>query len=119
MADASPLSTIGATFTDHGDNTGSFNWTPTSLQTGQDFTIVFKAEDPSSSSDTEQVIITVPAPEVAVDVVRLGDEVGVVLTFTGILQQSTDGVDWTDVSPQPESPWTTIADQPVMLYRAR
>lgn len=45
--------------------------------------------------------------------------VSIQITFTGILQQSTDGVNWTDVTPQPTSPWVTTADQAVMLYRAR
>lgn len=63
------------------------------------------------TSDTPTVSIVLDDP--------INGQVYIKLTFSGILQQSTDGVSWSDVSPQPTSPWVTVADQDVMLYRAR
>ena len=47
----------GAAFTDNGDGTGSFGWTPTSYQTG-DYCIKFTASD-DSLSDSETITVTV------------------------------------------------------------
>jgi beta propeller repeat protein len=62
MQDGSPLSSIGATFTDHGDNTGTFSWTPVISQGEQAYPVIFKAEDPSLAFDEETVTITVQGP---------------------------------------------------------
>jgi hypothetical protein len=48
----------GATLVDNGNNTASFNWTPSLVQAGV-YTISFFATDPSSAVDTEVVQITV------------------------------------------------------------
>ncbi|MEW5797279.1 MAG: putative Ig domain-containing protein, partial [Candidatus Zixiibacteriota bacterium] len=48
----------GASFIDNGNNTGSFDWTPTYLQSGI-YTVTFYATDDSSSVDSEVVTITV------------------------------------------------------------
>jgi len=48
----------GATFTDNGDGTGDFDWTPTFLQSGV-FNVWFYATDDSAAVDSEQVAITV------------------------------------------------------------
>ncbi len=48
----------GASFTDNGDGTGSFDWTPTYLQSGV-YNVTFYATDDSSAVDSEQVAITV------------------------------------------------------------
>lgn len=53
---ASPLPT-GATYTDHGNGTGTFDWTPDFTQ-ANDYNIVFRASD-GSLLDTEIVVITV------------------------------------------------------------
>ena len=47
----------GATFTDNGDGTGSFDWTPTYAQSGS-YPVTFRASD-GSLVDTEIVTITV------------------------------------------------------------
>jgi len=48
----------GATFSDNGNNTGTFNWTPTYLQSGN-YSVTFYATDDSSAVDSEVVSITV------------------------------------------------------------
>ncbi|MCP4525578.1 MAG: tandem-95 repeat protein, partial [Aestuariibacter sp.] len=48
----------GATFVDNGDGTGTFDWTPTFLQSG-DYPITFTATDDSTATDFEDVTITV------------------------------------------------------------
>ena len=57
--DASPPSTLptGATFTDNGNGTGTFNWTPTFAQSGS-YNVTFRASD-GVLRDTEIVTITV------------------------------------------------------------
>ncbi len=47
----------GATFADNGNGTGSFNWTPTFIQSGS-YNVIFFASD-ASSKDSEVVTITV------------------------------------------------------------
>jgi len=44
----------GANFTDNGNGTGSFTWTPTYLQSGI-YPVTFTATDDSASVDTEIV----------------------------------------------------------------
>lgn len=41
------------------------------------------------------------------------------LSYTGVLQQSTDLVEWHDVSPQPICPWQFKPSAPRAFYRAR
>ena len=53
----SPLPT-GALFTDNGDGTGNFDWTPNFIQSGV-YNVTFYATDDSLSIDSEQVAITV------------------------------------------------------------
>ncbi|MDF1544856.1 MAG: Ig-like domain-containing protein [bacterium] len=48
----------GASFVDNGDGTGSFDWTPTFLQSGS-YDVTFFATDDSSETDFEIVTITV------------------------------------------------------------
>ncbi len=48
----------GASFIDHGDGTGTFDWTPTDLQAGI-YDVTFYATDDSSAVDSEIVTITV------------------------------------------------------------
>ncbi|RKX25297.1 MAG: hypothetical protein DRP46_12170, partial [Candidatus Zixiibacteriota bacterium] len=48
----------GATFSDNGNNTGTFDWTPTYLQSGN-YSVTFYATDDSSAVDSEVVSITV------------------------------------------------------------
>lgn len=57
MDDGSSISTIGAGFTDHGNNTGTFNFTPSVGQAGS-YIVVFRASD-GSLSDMESIVITV------------------------------------------------------------
>ncbi len=49
-----------ATFTDNGDGTGLFDFTPDATQAGQDFALSFIASD-GEKADTEAVLITVVA----------------------------------------------------------
>ncbi|MCH7947634.1 MAG: tandem-95 repeat protein, partial [candidate division Zixibacteria bacterium] len=49
---------IGAVFTDNGNGTGSFDWTPTFLQSGS-YNVTFYATDDSTAVDSEVVTITV------------------------------------------------------------
>ncbi len=48
----------GASFTDNGDGTGTFNWTPDYTQAGS-YSVTFYATDPSLAADSETVAITV------------------------------------------------------------
>ncbi|MCH7946408.1 MAG: hypothetical protein IIC66_01275, partial [candidate division Zixibacteria bacterium] len=48
----------GASFTDNGDGTGTFDWTPTFTQSGSYF-VIFSAIDDSSAGDSEIVSITI------------------------------------------------------------
>ncbi len=48
----------GANFTDNGNGTGSFDWTPDYLQSGV-YNITFYAADDSASVDSELVVVTV------------------------------------------------------------
>ncbi|MCP4632537.1 MAG: hypothetical protein GY855_06385, partial [candidate division Zixibacteria bacterium] len=48
----------GATFVDNGDGTGTFDWTPTFLQSGS-YPVTFTATDDSTATDFEAVTITV------------------------------------------------------------
>ncbi|MCH7948619.1 MAG: tandem-95 repeat protein, partial [candidate division Zixibacteria bacterium] len=48
----------GAVFTDNGNGTGSFDWTPDYLQSGS-YNVTFYATDDSSAVDSETVTITV------------------------------------------------------------
>jgi hypothetical protein len=54
---ASPLPS-GATFTDNGDKTGSFSWTPSATQGGTTYDILFSVTD-GTDSDSEEITITV------------------------------------------------------------
>lgn len=56
LSATTPLPT-GATFTDNGNNSGTFNWTPTFTQSGM-YNVTFYASD-GVDTDSEQVVITV------------------------------------------------------------
>jgi hypothetical protein len=49
---------LGATFTDNRNNTGSFNWTPASDQSGS-YSVTFRADDTFGGIDSKSVAITV------------------------------------------------------------
>jgi len=49
---------VGATFVDHRNDTGSFNWTPASDQAGG-YTLTFRADDTFGGFDIETVAVTV------------------------------------------------------------
>lgn len=69
------VTTIGATFTDNGNNTGTFSWTPTDGQAGSNPTIVFTATDPNGFVDTDSVNITVTLRQYCGDgTVDIGEE---------------------------------------------
>lgn len=57
MASGDPLLTIEATFTDHGDGTGTLSWTPTYQQSG-DYSLVFTVSD-GELLDSETITIRV------------------------------------------------------------
>ncbi len=59
LSNANPLSTIGATYTDNGDNTASFSWTPALGQSGTTQTLVFTTTDPDTFLDQETITISV------------------------------------------------------------
>ena len=54
---ASPLPGT-ATFVDNDDGTGTFDWTPTYLESG-DYDVTFTATDDSGNSSTGQTVVTV------------------------------------------------------------
>jgi len=62
ISSSSPALPGNATFTDNGNGSGSFVWTPTSLQTGI-FNVTFRARENNGSglSDSETITITVNA----------------------------------------------------------
>ena len=62
LSDAGPLAAIGAAFTDNGDNTGTFSWTPVVGQGVQEYEVTFKAIDPTLAEDQQTVTITVQGP---------------------------------------------------------
>lgn len=61
------LGSIGASFTDNGDKTGQFSWTPTVSQIGLNPTISFTSTDPDSFSDSDTMLITVNSGAVCGD----------------------------------------------------
>jgi cysteine-rich repeat protein len=70
-----PVWTIGANFTDNGNNTGNFSWTPLSEQVGLDPLIVFSAENSDGFIGQDSVQITVIHSEECGDgVVNPGEE---------------------------------------------
>ncbi|SYZ71886.1 Conserved repeat protein (fragment) [Candidatus Zixiibacteriota bacterium] len=83
---------IGAVFTDNGDGTGTFNWTPGYTQSGS-YNVTFRATD-GTATDSEIVVITVfdtgnQAPVLAAIGDRLTTE-GVNLNF-GVSATDPDG----------------------------
>jgi hypothetical protein len=94
--------------------------------TGHDLTIEFDAivsSDPSlTNSDnyagyaatTDINIITRPQ----INALRTGANTQEI-TFSGVLQQSTDLVQWTDVAPQPASPWRVMISNTNLFFRVR
>jgi len=94
----------GATFVDHGDGTGSFDWTPTYLQSGS-YPVTFYATDDSSAVDSEEVIITVN---------EAGNQLPVLASIGG---QSTDenvlmtfGISASDAESVPALTTSTLPD---------
>ena len=64
LGSGAALSTIGASFTDNGNGTGAFSWTPGFTQSGV-YPIVFQASD-GSLGDEQTIMVTVndvPAPD--------------------------------------------------------
>jgi len=61
LANGQEIGTIGATFTDNTNGTGSFVWAPTAAQVG-DYRVTFTATDPAGQSNAETVTITVKPP---------------------------------------------------------
>ena len=55
MANGDPLGSIGATFIDHSNGTGTFSWTPG--QTGA-YQVTFTATDPDGLSDSKTILVT-------------------------------------------------------------
>ena len=49
---------FGSTFVDHGNNTGTFTWTPNSDQSGN-YTVTFRGDDGNGGTDTDATAITV------------------------------------------------------------
>jgi hypothetical protein len=49
---------LGSTFVDHGNNTGTFAWTPNSDQSGN-YTITFRGDDGNGGIDTDVTAVTV------------------------------------------------------------
>jgi hypothetical protein len=49
---------FGSTFVDHGNNTGTFTWTPSSDQSGN-YTITFRGDDGNGGIDTDVTTVTV------------------------------------------------------------
>jgi hypothetical protein len=85
----------GANFVDHGDNTGTFTWSPTTSQAGT-FTASFSGTDGRGGSGSASTIITVTggapqnnAPTVSAPPVQAVDE-GVNLSF-GVNASDVDG----------------------------
>ncbi len=69
--DADPLPD-GAVFTDHGDGTGTFSWTPQHSQEG-DYDVEFSADD-GDLSHTQAITITVNRVNVAPQLGTIGDQ---------------------------------------------
>jgi len=52
------VDTLGAYFTDNGDGTGTFSWTPATADEGS-YTVTFTAEDDTALTDSETITISV------------------------------------------------------------
>ena len=61
MANGNALSTIGATFTDNGNGSGVFRWTPSMTTPVNPYSVQFIATDPFGLTDTKTALITVTA----------------------------------------------------------
>ncbi len=74
----------GSSFIDHGDGTGTFDWTPTYTQSGI-YPITFHATDDSAATVTRQIALTVNdagnQPPVLSSIGSKGTEEGVTLNF--------------------------------------
>ena len=86
----------GATFTDLGNNTGTFSWSPSSSQVGA-FSATFSGDNQQGNQTTLYLPITVtpPAP--------VNDDFGSPVVFSSI--PSTYSEDATYATPAPDDPW--------------
>ncbi len=66
------LEALGATFTDNGDGTGTFHWTPTAVQAGV-YPIIFSAFD-GDLEDTQTTTVTVTDVPLAVSSIEDGPD---------------------------------------------
>ena len=100
---ASPLPD-GATFTDNGDGTGTFDWTPDYLQSG-DYDITFTATDDTGAVDTEIVTVTVNdagnQPPVLATIGAQSTTENVNLNFS-VSATDIEDIPWLDASPLPD-----------------
>jgi PKD domain-containing protein/Big-like domain-containing protein/putative Ig domain-containing protein len=84
---------LGATFTDHGNGTGTFNWAPDFTQAGA-YRVAFRAEDPSRNGDAVNTNITVSdtnRPPVASAGGPYHGSPGVDIEFRGTASSDPDG----------------------------
>lgn len=84
---------LGAGFTDHGNGTGTFNWTPDFTQAGA-YRVAFRAEDPSGNGDAVNTNITVNntnRPPVANAGGPYHGSPGVDIEFRGTASSDPDG----------------------------
>ncbi|HOY57161.1 MAG TPA: hypothetical protein PK640_03365 [Verrucomicrobiota bacterium] len=76
-----------------------------------------------SASDVWARFIQPPSANPFVQILKIASDPQeaskVQVTFEGILQSSPDSKTWTDLAPQPTSPWILEAGEGVLFFRAR
>ena len=86
----------GATFTDLGNNTGTFSWTPSSNELGA-FSVTFSGDNQQGNQTTLYLPITVTPP------VPVNDDFASAVVFSSI--PSTYSEDATSATTAPDDPW--------------
>ena len=100
----------GASFADHGDGTGTFDWTPDYDQFG-DFHVTFYAVDDSLATDSQEVVITV-IPDITAPGVTLSYPDEDSLTVENFMQL---GFDVSDENPMQVRIWGGTDPTPTQL----
>ncbi len=106
---------LGATFTDNNNGTGTFSWTPNSVQGGLEYNVNFSAMDGLGAVSTE-VVVTISVIETDPPVLTLPSDFnveanttgGAVVTFTASATDSDTNLTGIEVSCTPSSGSTFI-----------
>lgn len=100
----------------HTNSTAVIEWYASGA--GWDHLAVGGAADESWAIDDVFVMVSSVGDLPSVELTRI-DADTLALSYTGVLQQSSDLMEWHDVSPQPICPWQFNPSAPAAFYRAR